>query len=137
MAPVFRVSKSFPTFQKHPHIPVIPCVTESEMHPGKEAGALHPEDGDEDVGDEDEEDEDGHGVVQAVQALLVALFSDVSPSCNEHTHVHTHTHTNYTMAFFPPNAAQRIYLYFLETFFKWTLNCTACMTNQHVSVLVC
>lgn len=99
-APVFSVSKSFPTFQKHPHIRVIPCVTKSEMHPGKEAGALHPEDRDEDVGDEDEEDEDGHGVVQAVQALLVGLFADVSPSCNEHTHVHTHTQTTQWL-FFP------------------------------------
>lgn len=58
------------------------------MHPGKEAGALHPEDGDEDVGDKDEEDDYGYDVVQAVQALLVALFSDVSPSCNRHTRTH-------------------------------------------------
>ncbi len=44
------------------------------MHPGKEAGSLHPEGGDENVGDEDEEDDDGGRVVQAVQALLVALL---------------------------------------------------------------
>lgn len=36
------------------------------MHPGKEASALHPKDGDEDVGDKDEEDDNGHYVVQAV-----------------------------------------------------------------------
>ena len=63
------------------------------MHPGKEAGALHPEGGDEDVGDKDEEDEDGYGVVQAVQALLVGFYGDVSPSCRKHAHVQKHTHT--------------------------------------------
>lgn len=36
------------------------------MHPGKEAGALHPKDRDENVGDKDEEDDNGHAVVQAV-----------------------------------------------------------------------
>lgn len=36
------------------------------MHPGKKAGALHPKDRDEYVGDKDEEDDDGHAVVQAV-----------------------------------------------------------------------
>lgn len=81
------------------------------MHPGKEAGALHPEDGDEDVGDEDEEDEDGHGVVQAVQALLVALFSDVSPSCNEHTHVHTHTHKLHNGFFSPQCCTENIFVF--------------------------
>lgn len=65
------------------------------MHPGKEARALHPEDGDEDVGDKDEEDEDGRCVVQAVQALLIGLFVDVSPSCNN---VHTNTHTRRKIA---------------------------------------
>lgn len=79
------------------------------MHPGKKAGALHPEDGDEDVGNRDEEDDDGYSVVQAVQALLVALFSDVSLSCSRHTHTHAHAHTNnnrkttnYVKAFPPP-----------------------------------
>lgn len=37
----------------------IAYVTQSEMHPGKEASAFHPEDSDEDVGDKDEEDGDG------------------------------------------------------------------------------
>lgn len=63
------------------------------MHPGKEASALHPEDGDEDVGDEDEEDDDGYDVVHAVQALLVGLLADVSASCNRRRHAHTHKHT--------------------------------------------
>lgn len=107
---MFRVSKSFPTFQKHPHIRVIPCVTKSEMHPGKEAGALHPEDGDEDVGDEDEEDEDGRGVVQAVQALLVGLFADVSPSCNEHTRTQTHTHKLHN-GYFSPCCTENIFVF--------------------------
>lgn len=38
----------------------------SEMHPGKESSALHPEDRDEDVGDKDEEDDDSYDVVHAV-----------------------------------------------------------------------
>lgn len=67
------------------------------MHLGKDASALHPEDGDTDVGDEDEEDDDGGGVVQAVQALLVGLFVDVSPSCKKHKmYTHTPKITNYT-----------------------------------------
>lgn len=64
------------------------------MHPGKEASSLHPKDRDEEVGDEDEEDEDGCDVVQAVQARLVGLFSDVSPGCNTRVHTHTHTKNN-------------------------------------------
>lgn len=36
------------------------------MHPGKEAGALHPHNRDEEIGDKDEEDDDGYDVVQAV-----------------------------------------------------------------------
>lgn len=52
------------------------------MHPGEEAGAFHPKHGDKDVGDEDEEDNDGCVVVQAVQALLVGLYSDVSSCCS-------------------------------------------------------
>lgn len=101
------LSKRLHTFVSFPYI------TRSEMHPGKEAGALHPEDGDEDVGDKDEEDDDGDSVVQAVQALLVALFSDVSLSCSRHTHMHTSTHnnnnktTNYVKAF-SPHAAQSL-----------------------------
>lgn len=39
---------------------------ESEMHPGKESRALHPEDRDEDVGDKDKEDDDSYDVVHAV-----------------------------------------------------------------------
>ncbi len=62
------------------YIRVISYVRNSEMHPGKEAGSLHPEGGDENVGDEDEEDDDGGRVVQAVQALLVALLIEVSSS---------------------------------------------------------
>lgn len=41
------------------HTRTIAYVTQSEMHPGKEASAFHPEDSDEDVGDKDEEDGDG------------------------------------------------------------------------------
>lgn len=59
------------------------------MHPGKEAGALHPKDGDEDVGDKDEEDDHGHHVVQAVQPLLIGPLGDVSLSCDTHMHAHT------------------------------------------------
>lgn len=66
------------------------------MHPGKEAGALHPKDRDEDVGDKDEEDDDGYRVVQAVQALLVGLLVDVTPGCNRHTHTRANTRQNIT-----------------------------------------
>lgn len=55
-------AESFPTFPKQPHI----CVRNSEMHPGKEAGALHSENRNEDVCDKDEEDDNGCPVVQAV-----------------------------------------------------------------------
>ena len=80
-----RGSETFPTFQKHPHLN---HIIKSEVHPGKEAGALHPKDRDEDVGDRDEEDDNGCYVVQAVQALVVGLVIDVPPSCNEHMHTH-------------------------------------------------
>lgn len=80
------------------------------MHPGKEASALHPEDGDEDVGDKDEEDDYGYDVVQAVQALLVGLFSDVSPSCNRHTPITTTKITNYIKDFFSMRHKERIWL---------------------------
>lgn len=63
------------------------------MHPRKEAGALHPKDCDEDVGDEDEEDENSDDSVQAVQALLVGFLCDIPPSCKR-AHAHTHTTNN-------------------------------------------
>lgn len=69
-------------------------MRKSEVHPGKEAGAFHPENRDEDAGDEDEEDNDSCDIVQAVQALLVGLLCDVSPGCN--THTRTKTRTKYT-----------------------------------------
>lgn len=56
------------------------------MHPSKEAGALHPKDRNEDVGDKDEEDDDSCNVVQAVQTLVVGLVIDVSLSCSRHPH---------------------------------------------------
>lgn len=59
------------------------------MHPGKKAGALHPKDRDEYVGDKDEEDDNGHAVVQAVEPLLIGLLGDISASCNTHKHTHT------------------------------------------------
>lgn len=62
------------------------------MHPGKEAGALHPKDRDENVGDKDQEDDNGHAVVQAVKTLLIGLLGDISPSCNTHARARTHTH---------------------------------------------
>lgn len=52
-----------------------------EVHPCKEAGALHPKDGDEDVGDKDEEDENSDDRIQAVQTLLVGFFGDIPPGC--------------------------------------------------------
>lgn len=65
-----------------------PIDQKSEVHPCKEAGALHPEDGDEDVGDKDEEDGNGYDVVQAVQTPLVGLLCDIPPSCNRRIHAH-------------------------------------------------
>lgn len=57
------------------------CIPRSlKVHPGKEARALHPKDRDEDVGNKDEEDDDGGAVVEAVQALVVGLVVEVSPS---------------------------------------------------------
>lgn len=67
----------------------------SEVHPCKEASALHPEDRDEDVGDKDEEDENSDDSIQAVQTLLVGFFGDIPPSCKQ-AHAHTQQITSKT-----------------------------------------
>lgn len=60
------MSQNLSLFSKRIYVLELFPTLESEMHPGKEAGALHPEDRDEDVGDKDEEDDDGYDVVHAV-----------------------------------------------------------------------